>query len=195
MDLEKAKEALEAFTGQAEQLIKDPGKLEELLRQFEAKIKELPVAGDALSRVPLMISMIRSYITREYTAVSPKVIVTLVAAIIYLLKGKDLIPDNIPVVGYADDLAVFAAAFLIDEPELSAYAQWRAENGKAEESIRISAVVLRKDSHRPDISVSLTGASLCTYAIEPLYTKRYARWNARRRDRTGLTHPVLLDGY
>lgn len=132
MDLEKAKEALEAFTGQAEQLIKDPSKLEELLRQFEAKIKELPVAGDALSRVPLMISMIRSYITREYTAVSPKVIVTLVAAIIYLLKGKDLIPDDIPVVGYADDIAVFAAAFLIDEPELSAYAQWRAENGKTE---------------------------------------------------------------
>ena len=132
MDLEKAKEALEAFTGQAEQLIKDPSKLEELLRQFDAKIKELPVAGDALSRVPLMISMIRSYITREYTAVSPKVIVTLVAAIIYLLKGKDLIPDDIPVVGYADDIAVFAAAFLIDEPELSAYAQWRAENGKTE---------------------------------------------------------------
>ena len=79
-----------------------------------------------------MISMIRSYITREYTTVSPKVIITLVAAIIYLLKGKDLIPDDIPVVGYADDIAVFAAAFLIDEPELSAYAQWRAENGKTE---------------------------------------------------------------
>ncbi|MBQ9663089.1 MAG: DUF1232 domain-containing protein [Oscillospiraceae bacterium] len=135
MDLEKAKEALQAFTEQAEQLIRDPGKLEELLRQFEAKIKEIPVAGEALSRVPLMISMIRSYITREYTAVSPKVIASLVAAIIYLLKGKDLIPDDIPVVGYADDLAVFAAAFLIDEPELNAYAQWRAENGKPEETV------------------------------------------------------------
>jgi uncharacterized membrane protein YkvA (DUF1232 family) len=77
-----------------------------------------------------MIDMIRSYITREYTAVSPKVIATLVAAIIYLVTGKDLIPDNVPVVGYADDLAVFAAAFLIDEPELKAYAQWREENGK-----------------------------------------------------------------
>ena len=74
-----------------------------------------------------MVSMIRSYITREYTIVSPKVIVTLVAAIIYLLKGKDLIPDSIPVVGYVDDLAVFAAAFLIDEQELSAYSQWREE--------------------------------------------------------------------
>ena len=130
MDFEKAKEAIAGLTGQAEELIKDPGKIEALLKQFEAKIKELPVAGEALSKVPLMISMIRSYIRKEYTVVSPKVIVSLVAAVIYLVVGKDLIPDEIPVVGYADDLAVFAAAFLIDQPELDAYAQWRAENRK-----------------------------------------------------------------
>jgi uncharacterized membrane protein YkvA (DUF1232 family) len=130
MDLEKAKEALNSFKEQAEELLKNPPKLEALLKQFEEKMKEVPMAGDALSRIPLMIDMIRSYITREYTAVSPKVIATLVAAIIYLGTGKDLIPDNVPVVGYADDLAVFAAAFLIDEPELKAYAQWREENGK-----------------------------------------------------------------
>ena len=130
MDLEKAKEALNSFKEQAEELLKNPPKLEELLQQLEEKMKEVPMAGDALSRIPLMIDMIRSYITREYTAVSPKVIATLVAAIIYLVTGKDLIPDNVPVVGYADDLAVFAAAFLIDEPELKAYAQWREENGK-----------------------------------------------------------------
>ena len=130
MDLEKAKEALNSFKEQAEELLKNPPKLEALLKQFEEKMKEVPMADDALSRIPLMIDMIRSYITREYTAVSPKVIATLVAAIIYLVTGKDLIPDNVPVVGYADDLAVFAAAFLIDEPELKAYAQWREENGK-----------------------------------------------------------------
>ena len=127
MDFEKAKEAISGLTAQAEELLKNPPKLEALLQQLEEKIKEVPVAGDALSRVPLMVSMIRSYITREYTVVSPKVIVTLVAAVIYLLKGKDLIPDNIPVVGYVDDLAVFAAAFLIDEQELSAYSKWREE--------------------------------------------------------------------
>lgn len=130
MDLEKAKEAIAGLTGQAEELIKDPGKIEALLKQFEEKVKEVPVAGEALSKVPLMISMIRSYITQEYTVVSPKVIVTLLAAVIYLLKGKDLIPDNIPVAGYADDLAVFVAAFMINEPELAAYAQWRGEKEK-----------------------------------------------------------------
>ena len=131
MDFEKAKEALAGLTGQAEDLIKDTGRLEALLQQLEQKLQEVPTVGTALSKVPLMISMIRSYITKEYTAVSPKVIITLVAAIIYLLKGKDLIPDNIPVLGYADDIAVFAAAFMLDEPELDAYEQWRAENGLA----------------------------------------------------------------
>ena len=126
MDLEKAKEALAGFAGQAEELLKDPNKLEELLQQFEAKLKEVPTVGEALSRLPLMVSMIRSYITKEYTQVSPKVIISMVAAIIYLLKGKDVIPDNIPVVGYVDDLAVFAAAFMLDEAELNAYSQWRA---------------------------------------------------------------------
>lgn len=37
----------------------------------------------------------------------------------------------------------------------------------------------QKDSHRLDTTVSLTGTSLCTYAIEPPCTDRYARWCKR----------------
>ena len=37
----------------------------------------------------------------------------------------------------------------------------------------------KKDSHRRDITASLTGTSLCTYAIEPPCTERYARWCER----------------
>ena len=32
----------------------------------------------------------------------------------------------------------------------------------------------QKDSHRPDTTVSLTGTSLCIYAMEPTCTERYA---------------------
>ncbi len=129
INLDKAKELLGNFTAQAEELLKNPAKVEELLRQLESKMKEIPAIGEYASRLPLMISMIRGYIRKEYTAVSPKVIVTMLAAVIYLLLGKDLIPDKTPVVGYADDLAVFVAAFALVAPELDAYAQWRSENG------------------------------------------------------------------
>ena len=128
-NLDKAKEILANYTAQAEELLQNPAKVEELLQELENKMKEIPNVGEYVSRLPLMISMIRSYIRKEYTAVSPKVIVSLVAAVIYLLLGKDLIPDKTPIVGYADDLAVFVAAFVLAAPELDAYAQWRAENG------------------------------------------------------------------
>lgn len=129
ISLEKAKEILSSFTSQAEELLKNPAKVEELLQQLENKMKEIPAVGEYVSRMPLMLSMIRAYIRKEYTMVSPKVIVTMLGAIIYLLLGKDLIADRTPVIGYADDLAVFVAAFALVGPELDAYAQWRGEQG------------------------------------------------------------------
>ncbi len=128
-NLDKAKEILANYTAQAEELLQNPAKVEELLQQLENKMKEIPSVGEYVSRLPLMISMIRGYIRKEYTAVSPKVIVTMLAAVLYLQLGRDLIPDRTPVVGYADDLAVFVAAFALSAPELDAYARWREENG------------------------------------------------------------------
>ena len=43
----------------------------------------------------------------------------------------------------------------------------------------------KKDSHRRDTIASSTGTSLCTYAIEPPCTERYARWC----ERSGLFSP------
>lgn len=126
ISFEKAKEILYGLVGQAEELIRDSSKVEELLQKMEERIKDIPVVGTSLSRLPLMISMIRAYIRKDYTEVSPKVIVLMLGAVIYLLKGKDVIPDKTPVIGYADDIAVFGAAFRLTRDELNAYAQWRA---------------------------------------------------------------------
>ena len=69
--------------------------------------------------------MVKSYITKEYSDVSPKVIATMVAAFLYLVKKKDIIPDNIPVLGMADDLAVLGLALKLSEPELAAFKDFR----------------------------------------------------------------------
>ena len=128
VDFDKAKDVLDSFSGQAEQLLHDPSKVEELLQQAEEKLKEVPAIGGALAKLPLMVSMIRAYIRKDYTVVSTKVVVTMLCAVIYLLKGKDLIPDKTPVIGYADDIAVMAAALYFVEPELNADSQWRSES-------------------------------------------------------------------
>ena len=98
--------------------------------QLEDKMKKIPAIGKTLSGVPLTIAMVKAWITKEYTEVSPKVIACLVGAILYLVKKKDLIPDNIPIIGLADDLGVMALALKMCEPELKAFSQWRdAKNG------------------------------------------------------------------
>lgn len=94
---------------------------------MENKLQEVPAIGETLSDLPLMISMVKGYITKEYTEVSPKVIATMVGAFLYLVKKKDIIPDNIPIIGIADDLGVLGLALKMCEPELAAFKAFRDE--------------------------------------------------------------------
>ena len=131
-NMEKAQNLLDMGIGDAQELIQNPSKVDEILVQLEEKLKEVPAIGNTLSQVPLMIAMVKAWIKKEYTEVSPKVIACLVGAILYLIKKKDLISDSIPVIGIADDLGVMALALKLSEPELKAFAEWRATKAGAQ---------------------------------------------------------------
>ena len=124
-DLEKAKAAIDNGIDQAQELIQDPAKIDGLLDDLQTRLKDVPTVGTTLSNVPLMISMVKSYVTKDYTEVSPKVIAAIVSSFLYFVKRKDLIPDNIPLIGHLDDIGVAKVVLKMVEPELSAYAQWR----------------------------------------------------------------------
>ena len=121
----QAKELLEQGAGQAETLLKNPSQVDELLIRLENKLKEVPAIGETLADFPLMTAMVKAYITGKYTQVSPKVIACLAGSFLYLVKNGDLIPDSLPVIGIADDIAVLALALKLCEPELKAFAAWR----------------------------------------------------------------------
>ena len=93
VSIDKAKALLNSGVSQAQEMMKDPSKITDLLEQIEIKLKEVPVIGESLADVTVMISMIKSYITREYSEVSPKVIALMVSSLIYLIKKKDIIED------------------------------------------------------------------------------------------------------
>ena len=126
--MDQAQEVLNKGIVEAEEVIRNPSKVDEILVQLEEKLKSVPVIGSTLSDLPLMIAMIKAWIKKEYTVVSPKVIACLVGAILYLIKKKDLISDSIPIVGHVDDLAVMGLALKLSEKELKAFADWRAGN-------------------------------------------------------------------
>ncbi|MBO4818729.1 MAG: DUF1232 domain-containing protein [Firmicutes bacterium] len=131
ISFEKAKEVIRDLTGQAEEMLNDPSKVEEMLQRLEARMKAVPTIGESLSMLPLMISMIRAYIRKEYTAVPPKTIASMLGSVLYLLISKDLIPDKTPIIGLIDDIAIGGVALKLNEQELNAYSQWRIDNGLA----------------------------------------------------------------
>ena len=126
--LEWAKGIIDDGAQRAQTFIDDPEQINGLLEELQAKLKELPdTVSTAFGNVPVMAQMVKCYITREYTEVSPKVIISLVSAFAYFVKKKDIIADDIPIIGYADDLAVATVAMAINEPELAAFARWREQ--------------------------------------------------------------------
>ena len=137
MDTDRVKSVLDESVAKAEELLKNPAKVDDLLIKLEEKLREVPAIGNTLSEVPLMIAMVKGYITGQYKAVSPKVIALLIGAFLYLVKRKDLIADNKPFVGYVDDVAVMALALKLSEPELNAFSTWRNENVDVDKIISI----------------------------------------------------------
>jgi len=125
---EWAKGVIEGNVQKAQSFIDNPEQINDLLGQLQEKLDSLPSAAtNAFKNVPVMAQMVKSYVTGEYTVVSPKVVASLVAAFVYFVKKNDIIPDSVPLLGYADDLAVAAVAMVISEPELKAYSEWQAQ--------------------------------------------------------------------
>ena len=125
METDRVQTVLEESAAKAEELLKNPSSIDNILKKLEEKLKEVPAIGSTLSNIPLMIAMIKNYITGKYTVVSPKVIALLVGSILYLLSKKDLIADNKPFLGYVDDIAVIALVLKLCEPELNDFSSWR----------------------------------------------------------------------
>ncbi|MBR5926262.1 MAG: DUF1232 domain-containing protein [Firmicutes bacterium] len=126
----RLQEALDRRKQQAAELIKDEGKLEEFLQKLEAKLKTLPTVGNELGSIPLMISLLRSYIAKEYTKVPATSIVTIVGALIYFAAPFDIVPDILLGLGFVDDAAIIGLCLSSVFKDLDEYEKWRKEQGK-----------------------------------------------------------------
>ena len=131
---------LEASAAKAESLLGDPAKVDALLGQVKTQVSDLPQSAvGALQNIPLMASMIKGYVTKQYTNVSPKVVASVLGALLYLVKGKDLIPDSIPVLGLVDDVAVVALAMKLNEKEIEDFKQWQEDQPKITDAGTVQA--------------------------------------------------------
>lgn len=129
-DEQKAQEELKKGYESAEEILKDQDKFERFLQRLEKKMKVIPLAGDKLANVPIMVSLIRSFIKKEYTDIPIGSIVAIISALIYFVSPIDIVPDSIPILGYIDDAAVIAVCWKLVESDVAEYVKWREDNGK-----------------------------------------------------------------
>ncbi|MEA4921421.1 MAG: DUF1232 domain-containing protein [Clostridiaceae bacterium] len=127
---EELKEALDNRKEEAEEYVKDPEKFERFVERLEKKLKKIPKFGEYASDIACMISLIRSYIKKEYTDIPIGSIVGITSALVYIVTPWDLIPDAVPVIGYADDLAVIMFALRMVHTDIEEYKVWRKEKGR-----------------------------------------------------------------
>jgi uncharacterized membrane protein YkvA (DUF1232 family) len=93
--------------------------------EAEAKVREVGPLRRHLERVRLMVMMLRDWRARRYPEASWKTVAAVAAMVLYLVNPFDLIPDFIPGIGYADDLAVVALCWAVTRKDLEAYAAWK----------------------------------------------------------------------
>ena len=127
---EQANEALEGGFSEATELLDNESKFDEFMINVENKVKTVPKVGGKLAQIPAFLSLLKSYIKKEYTKVPKATIVAITSALLYFLLPSDLVPDFIPLVGYLDDASVISACLTMVGHDIKQFTKWRDKNKK-----------------------------------------------------------------
>ena len=104
----------------------DPALLRALFEEAARKAAVIPKEPfkDSWPYVQAMLRLIRAYYRGEYRNVSQDALLSIIAAINYFVDPFDLIPDEIPFLGFLDDATVIAFAVARTRQTLDDFMTW-----------------------------------------------------------------------
>jgi uncharacterized membrane protein YkvA (DUF1232 family) len=103
----------------------------DLVISREEKINEKASREDVgrfrklVNQIKLAIALIKDFKSKRYIEIPWRSIGLIAAAILYFLNPFDIVPDFLPLLGFADDAVLFAAIFKSVKSDLEKYAQWK----------------------------------------------------------------------
>lgn len=122
MKNEKAAKALSA-------VVNGTGKTLEFIDKAARKLEPLtglPIIGGTIAEVQDIISMLDDYYHGRYKKIPTAALLGSLGIIAYLVSPFDLIPDNVPILGFIDDAFIINTVItLCVDKELERYRQWR----------------------------------------------------------------------
>ncbi|RPA68163.1 DUF1232 domain-containing protein [Cyclobacteriaceae bacterium YHN15] len=108
----------------------EDGKLKKLLAQVKERLDTVshnPKVQSALEPIMLFKRMIQAHRSGEFK-VSKKTLGLIVLGLVYFVTPLDIIPDFLPLIGFADDLSVLIAIYNSVKHEVDDFRSW--EKGK-----------------------------------------------------------------
>jgi uncharacterized membrane protein YkvA (DUF1232 family) len=120
------------YQKKADQIAGKDSKLKVLLQQASDKLRKVsnnPQVEAALEPIKVFKRMLIAHRNGSFK-VSPKTIGLLVLGLVYFVMPMDIIPDFLPVLGFADDLSVIIAIYESVKHEVDDFLAWEASPGK-----------------------------------------------------------------
>ena len=111
---------------QARPYLLNPERLEQLVRQAAQKTATLPPKPfrESWAYLHAMLRLLRAYQRGQYSQVSANALLSIVAAIAYLVDPVDFIPDEIPFLGFLDDATILEFAMNKTRQTLDDFMAW-----------------------------------------------------------------------
>lgn len=97
--------------------------LKGVLKKIQAEGKSTLIQSIS-SKIMTLGKLLKFYATGDYRGIDLKNVVIIITAFVYFLSPIDLIPDFIPMLGFADDIALVTFVFNSVAEEIEKFETW-----------------------------------------------------------------------
>ena len=109
----------------------DPERLRQLVEKAAEKAASVPkhAFGENWPYLQTMLRLVHAYGRGQYREISEEALLSILAALNYFVDPFDLIPDEIPFLGYIDDATVVDFAVAKAKQSLDDFMTWETTSG------------------------------------------------------------------
>jgi uncharacterized membrane protein YkvA (DUF1232 family) len=110
----------------AGEYIQDPDEFNSLIADAQEKLSAAAVtARDAVYEgLDIMLRMMAAYAKGEYRAIPWRTLLIITAAVLYFVMPLDFLPDLLPIIGFADDVAIIVWTFNLVKHDIDQFLIW-----------------------------------------------------------------------
>ena len=106
----------------------NPEKISDLIGSVTDKMSDMDESktrvSDFFEKVKTLLRLLRAYINGNYRQIPWKSLLMIIGSLIYFMMPLDLIPDFIPLTGFADDIAIIFLVFNSINEDIEAFLEY-----------------------------------------------------------------------